>query len=188
MFYDPSSYELVSRLQHNSARIRAEALSLEAGVLDLHRNIAADVFFSRLEQQQNGWTPSWQVDSAEPNYSWLTYALTFYRKFMPESSLKYPITRSLLDHDAVRMAGFSLLKPLSVIAPHRHEELGNGILTCHLGLDVAPRTSFVSVEGDFAEEQQGKAIVFDGSGEHFAFNAGLVDRIVLYVEFDSSKT
>ncbi|MDQ2664186.1 MAG: aspartyl/asparaginyl beta-hydroxylase domain-containing protein, partial [Candidatus Eremiobacteraeota bacterium] len=150
-------------------------------------NAPIDEFVQKLEQHGNGWTPSWQVDSSKPNHDWLTYVLTYAGRFFSEAAVKYPVTRSLLDSDEVRVAGFSLLKPLSVIAPHRHEELGGGILTQHFGIDLSPRTNFINVQGVFQEERLGESIVFDGSFEHFAFNASLTNRVLLYIEFDSLK-
>ncbi|MBV9971892.1 MAG: aspartyl/asparaginyl beta-hydroxylase domain-containing protein [Candidatus Eremiobacteraeota bacterium] len=187
MFYDPAQYVFVRRLVESAGRIRDEYYSLNADILSVHRNKPIDEFFASLEQTKNGWTPSWQVDSAQPNYNWLTYVVTYGRRFFPEAEQKYPATRAALDHDAVRVGGFSLLKALSIIAPHDHPELGNGILTCHIGIDVVPGTSFLNVDDVFEEERLGKAVVFDGSKRHFALNASLRDRVVLYVEFDSTK-
>ena len=187
MFYDPHQFALATELEANVQGIRKELRSLNAKVLDLQRIGPVEEFAKKLEQRENGWTPSWQVGTSNTNYNWLTYGLNYRRRFFPEADSKYPLTRSLLDRDEILMAAFSLLKPLSVIASHHHDYLGNGLLTLHLGIDVAAGTSFINVDGVFEEERAGKPIVFDGSREHFALNAGLEDRIVLYVEFDSSK-
>jgi len=187
MFYDPRRFELATQLAANVEAVRAELFSLDAKLLGLQRTGPIEEFAKKLERGENGWTPSWQVGSSDANQNWLTYGLTYQGRFMPEADTKYPLTRSLLDRKEVLVAAFSLLKPLSVIAPHNHKYLGNGLLTLHVGVDVAPATSFINVDGIFEEERVGKPIVFDGSCEHFALNAGLSDRVVLYIEFDSSK-
>jgi len=74
-----------------------------------------------------------------------------------------------------------------LIGGHAHPELGGNILTLHIGVDVVPSTSFLHVGGAFAEQANNKALIFDGSKYHFAVNAGMFERTVLYMEFDQSK-
>jgi aspartyl/asparaginyl beta-hydroxylase (cupin superfamily) len=68
-----------------------------------------------------------------------------------------------------------------------HPELGRGLLTFHLGVDVAPGKSFLFVDGIPSEEANAKSVVFDGSFEHFAVNMSSSDRTILYMEFDSTE-
>ncbi|MBV8688536.1 MAG: hypothetical protein JOZ59_00385, partial [Candidatus Eremiobacteraeota bacterium] len=99
MFYDPKSFKFITELGQSVDQIQAELKSLGRDVLDIHRNRRVDEFFALLQRTKNGWTPSWQVssfappslagssqywelDSSEPNYNWLTYAITYDRKFL----------------------------------------------------------------------------------------------------------
>jgi beta-hydroxylase len=85
------------------------------------------------------------------------------------------------------VAAFSLMRGPSFIAPHRHLELGGDLLTYHLGIVAVPRFSYLNVDGTFVEEQERKAVVFDGSCVHFALNMSNSERVLLYMEFDRSK-
>ena len=79
------------------------------------------------------------------------------------------------------------MKPLSFIGPHSHGDVGENILSYHLGLDVVPRKNYLWVNGTFEEESNGKSIIFHASHEHFAFNMSDANRVILYMEFDKTK-
>jgi hypothetical protein len=186
--FDTEALAFTRDFEREFDAIREEYLNLNAPVLELHRNGAAEDFVERLKVHgENGWTPSWQVGSADPNHSWLTYVLSFQGWFPPEAEAKFPRTMRLLSHPAFETCAFSLLRPLTVLGPHAHSRLGGDRLTFHLGLDVDPGTSFLCVEGTFLEERNGGSVVFDGSRNHFAINASLKNRAILYIEFDRSK-
>ena len=188
MFLEPESFEFIGEVKKSWANIRREFEGLDSRIIDIHRNASHQEYLEKIAKN-NGWTPSWQVGSTEKNHNWLTYGL-YYRGACPdEAAEKFPLTMAVLKSmSCVVSAAFSMMKPASMIAPHRHLELGGDILTCHIGIDLLPQRSYLSVEGKFEEESEGKAIVFDGSREHFAINASDRDRTILYIEFDKSKT
>lgn len=71
--------------------------------------------------------------------------MTFFSK---EAEIKFPPTMKLLSlPQGLRMCAFSRMIPLNFIAPHRHPELGRGLLTFHRGIDVAAKKSLLFVDG-----------------------------------------
>ncbi len=186
MFHNPSSFAVVSSFQDQWQKIREEYRGLNPAIVDIHRNGSHEEYFAQVIAN-NGWVPSWQVGSTDKNYGWLTYALGYEGHFPNEAEAKFPTIMALLKkYPQVKACAFSKMRPLSFIAPHAHVELGGKILTFHLGIDVTPATAYLSVEGAFEEESNGKAIVFDGSASHFAINMGNEDRVIMYMEFDQS--
>lgn len=191
MFYAPDLFELSSVLEQGWSDIRREYESLDRTILEVHRNGTHADFIERRRQHgagSSGWAPSWQAGSSQKNYQWLTYGLCYRGRFPAEAEQQFPLTQALLGRfPYIEVAAFSMMTPLSCIAPHTHPRLGGKILTYHLGIEVAPRSSYLCVDGVFREEQPGKSLVFDGSAEHFAVNVGRQDRTILYLEFDQSQ-
>ncbi|CAN7219733.1 aspartyl/asparaginyl beta-hydroxylase domain-containing protein [Trinickia sp. LjRoot230] len=187
MFHDPQAFEFIGAFEAQWEAIRAEVDALDAPVLDLHRNGTHEEYLEVL-QFNNGWMPSWQVGSDQPNGDWLTYGLSCQGLFSSDAGFKYPTLYRLLS----RMAGYkvcalSQMKPRSVIAPHAHAELGGDLLTFHLGIDVPDKHCYLNVEGEFRAERNRQSIVFDGSREHFAINLSEHPRTILYMEFSRSQ-
>jgi aspartyl/asparaginyl beta-hydroxylase (cupin superfamily) len=77
------------------------------------------------------------------------------------------------------MALFSLLRPGTHIKPHHG--LLNTRLICHLPLIVPPGCR-LRVGNEVREWEQGKALIFDDSIEHEAWNEGSGTRVVLLFE------
>lgn len=187
MFYNPALFNFTQEFERNWLAIRDEYLKLDRKVLDLHRNDSHETYVEKLFKN-NGWTPSWQVGSNQPNYDWLTYGLSYRGLFPVEAKAKFPTIASLLSRlSGFKVCAFSKMKTLSFIGPHKHPELGDNLLTYHLGIDIIPGKSYLWVNGKFEEQRNGKSIVFDGSCEHFAFNMSGADRVILYLEFDKTK-
>ena len=93
-----------------------------------------------------------------------------------------PITVSIIEkfikgHAA---AGFSILKPGTVIEPHRGHE-GN-FLRCHLGLSI-PDSCALDIEGEQRSWKEGKVMIFDDTFEHSAWNKSNQDRAILLLDF-----
>jgi beta-hydroxylase len=185
MFYNHQLFPFARGFEGAWETIRDEYRALEAPVLDIHRIGDVEPLVERL-RHRNGWTPSWQVGSREPNHNWLTFGL-YYKGVVPDGNeKKLPVTTDLVRRlPGCKVAALSLMRPTSFLAPHAHDELGRGMLTYHLGLEVAPNCCFIVVDGVAEQENCGKSIVFDGSHEHFAINMSKADRAILYVEFDS---
>lgn len=184
MFHDPAAFPFVRELQARWRLIRQEYLELRAPVLPLHRIGAIDTYVETL-MKRNGWTPSWQVDSAEPNLDWLTYGLS-YKGMLPDGADRaLPATSRLLSRlEGCEVCALSLMRPGTFIAPHTHPEMDGRLLILHLGLDMAPGRSFLCVGQEVREERPGGVVVFNGAMRHFAVNMSRADRVLLYLEFD----
>ncbi len=78
-------------------------------------------------------------------------------------------------------AGFSLFRPGTRLAPHRGELAGN--LRCHLPLVVPKGDVGIRCGDEQRRWERGRALVFDDTREHVAWNLGDSDRIVLLVTF-----
>jgi len=189
MFYAPDLFAFTQVFETHWSQIRQEYEGLGSGIVDIHRNGTHADFIESHRQHgsvENGWAPSWQAGSSDKNYDWLTYGIGFRGRFPSEAAEKFPLTQALLSRfPCITVAAFSMMKPC--IAAHTHPRLGGNLLTFHLGIDVAPRSSYLNVNGVFEEERERKSIVFDGSAEHFAINVGQRNRTILYLEFDTSR-
>lgn len=187
MFYSPTEFPFITLFERNWKKIRDEYRGLDKKILDVHRNGTHEDYLRQVIEN-NGWAPSWSVNSTEKNFSWLTYGL-FYRGIFPiEANEKFPFLMALLTGTpGIHACAFSQMMPQSTIAPHHHPELGDGLLTFHLGLELKADTCGLYVNDIFESEAEGKSIVFDGSVKHSARNASKVTRTILYVEFDRSK-
>lgn len=189
MFYDAEKFEFIRLFQDQWSAIHQEYKNLKAEIKEEHRNSSHEEYFAKaLQETENGWVPSWQLGSPEKNYSWLTYWLSYERNFSAQTKEKLPALAAILEKTpSVRLCAFSKMMPLSVIGMHSHPELGGNILTFHLGVELVDGTCYLNVGNQFQAEGNNKAIVFDGSKPHFAVNAGLQPRTILYMEFDQSK-
>jgi aspartyl/asparaginyl beta-hydroxylase (cupin superfamily) len=146
-----------------------------------------DYMAALLGFERNGWTPSWQVGSSNPNFAWLTYAIKAGSWSHPDSATRCPQTMRLVDNPVYDVVAFSLFHGLSILGPHAHPELDEHHPVVHLGIDVEPRKSFLVVDGTHLEEREGELVTFNGTHEHYAFNISLRDRIILYLELDLTK-
>jgi hypothetical protein len=187
LIFDTTEFRFTRAFEERWVDIKREYEGLGDKVLDIHRKLD-HANYVKLVKSNNGWMPSWQVGSEEPNKKWLTYGLCYRGIFPDEAPWKFPITASLLGQfKGVVVCAFSLMRPMSFIAPHNHPELGGNLLTYHLGIRASPGRNYLHVNGKFIEEQEGQSVIFDGSCNHFALNMSFKDRVILYMEFDKSK-
>lgn len=89
------------------------------------------------------------------------------------------ILRSIPHFPYFRDAMFSVLKPGTILPPHR--DSSNIYLTCHFGLRI-PRDCGIRVGGETRGWEEGKCIVFDSSYEHDAWNTSDEMRVVLLID------
>ena len=83
-------------------------------------------------------------------------------------------------------AGFSLFEPGTHLYPHRGEL--EGVLRCHLPLAVPVGDVGLRVAGETRTWTRGRALVFDDTFEHDAWNRGATDRVLLLVTFRPGST
>jgi beta-hydroxylase len=187
VFIDPDLFAFTAEWRAKWTQIRDELQRLDAPLLDLHRIGDPALLVDRLVKH-NGWTPSWQAGSTNPNHEWLTFAL-YYKGLIPaDNATRLPITNGLLRRlRGCKVAAFSKMMPCSFIAPHAHPDLDEQTLIFHLGIEVPQRKCFLFVDGEPRAEADGEAIVFDGSREHFAINMSDRPRTIIYLEFDRAR-
>ena len=95
MINKATEFPFIGEFEKEYEFIRLELLGLDPRVLNLHRNGPHEQYVAALIEN-NGWTPSWQVDSKQPNEGWLTYGLSFRGIFPREAEVRFPLTRKLL--------------------------------------------------------------------------------------------
>ncbi len=78
-------------------------------------------------------------------------------------------------------ASFSLLEPGTHLYPHRGEL--EGVLRCHLGLEVPDGDCALRGGGETRRWRSGRCLIFDDTLEHEAWNRTNRDRVVLLITF-----
>lgn len=115
------------------------------------------------------------------NHGWDVFGLVHCGTSLTENQDKCPVTSSLIANvPGLFMAGFSVLKPGCVIAPH----IGYtpAVLRSHVGL-VCPDNCALQIGDNVYEWKEGEVFVFDDTQEHSAWNLSASDRVVLIVDF-----
>jgi beta-hydroxylase len=173
-------------LRENWIDIRDECAALDrADVLQFERGDKTHEMVAQalIENGRAQWVQSW----GEQKEKWLNWGVLMYDQF-PLGDAGVPKTAGLLRKiRGFKVAALSLFKPGVLLPAHTHPELGREqLLTFHLGL-VCPPNNYLNADGEFAREEDGKAIAFDGSRPHFAFNASDSDRLILYCEFSPAE-
>lgn len=184
---EPSQYEPLMFLHENLRAIKNECGSLDRdNISDIdrrnktHEQVARE--YMRCGRTQ--WLRSW----GEHKDKWLNWGLIIHDEVVLGDA-GAPITTNLLGNiKGIKVAALSLFKPGVLLSIHTHPELGvEGLLTFHLCLEAPTEGCYLNADGEFAREEEGVAIVFDGSRPHYAFNASDVDRLLLYCEFSPER-
>ena len=108
------------------------------------------------------------------------------RPFVPEQicqrgrALAPHTVRLVEELPSLRGFAFSLLRPRCRIRPHRHD---NAYVTASLCLQSGGR-SYICVDGEKRDYQEGEIIIFDYRLTHEIVNQGDDDRIALLVLLD----
>jgi beta-hydroxylase len=160
-WHDTSAFEWVRRLEQSYEDIRSELEEILAGKAPLSS-------YSYLGQEQ-GWKAFRFVQGCRVNEDNC--------RRLPKTA---EILKSVPHFPYFRDAMFSILKPGTILPPHR--DFSNIYLTCHLGLMI-PRGCGIRVGGQTRGWDDGKCIIFDSSYEHDAWNTSDAQRIVLLVDF-----
>lgn len=142
------------------------------------------------KEKKYGWVKGWGLDDEE-NPSWLQYYISVYDKIFPIQNGAFDNTLKILkDFEGIKTCAFINLQANTIIPNHKHPEIHEeNLLQFHLTLSAPSRNnySYLNINGEFIRTIEGRAIIFDGSYNHFAFNASNKDRIVLYIEFDKKQ-
>lgn len=193
-FHPIEDFPQLHALTQQWQTIRDEFLALKAPLLELdrvnkdHAMVHAEMMRHIESGGEYGWLMGWDNDGTA-NLKWLQYALTVFRSPIPFAVPAMPKTIELITAiPGIRTSALLTLKPHTLLSAHKHETLhDDGVLLYHLTLDVCEERNFsyIGVEDEIRQNRLGTGLVFDGSLDHFAFNAGTRDRTILYVEFEA---
>lgn len=177
------AHDAFSLLKNNWQSIANECNAIDRNnIIDIDvANLSReDVAIALVRSQKPQWIKGW-----DGHNSWLNYGIAINYEY-PLGNAGLPYTISLLKKiSGIKFANLSLFKAGTFLPMHTHPEMTDeGLLTFHLGLDV-PSGCYLSVDGEMKKEENGKAIIFDGSKPHYAFNDSDKDRLILYCEFSA---
>jgi beta-hydroxylase len=114
------------------------------------------------------------------NGRWKAFGILYRTQYLP-TMMYCPFTTSLIKELAgVQTAGFSILEPGCVIAPHTGYT--KNVYRSHLGL-ICNEESSIVVDGESYTWKEGEMVVFDDTKEHSAKNEGATPRVILLVDF-----
>lgn len=156
-----NEFEIIKDLEDNWIEIRKEYETVVAEKLDVRWH---ETFL---------YEGDWNVFGLIANYQPIGDAHNYCKK-----------TAGILKkHETlVRNAGFSILKPNTVIHPHKG--YSDQVLRCHLGIQIPDGDCHLNIEGKLISWQNGKAFIFDDTCEHSAWNKTALSRIVFLLDLD----
>jgi aspartate beta-hydroxylase len=173
-YFDRSHFPWIAELERHTAAIRQELLGVMPRAEGSERVFANDAAEQLGLAGERG-APSWNGF-----YFWR------HGERREVNHAQCPRTSALLETlPLVRIEGqapevmFSVLEPGSHILPHRG--VTNTRVVCHLPLVVSGDCALV-VGGERHEWREGRAVAFDDTFEHEAWNRGERTRVVLIVD------
>lgn len=181
---DPSRFPFLRRLEEEAAPILAELRRL------LDRPVWAEwgtaqytPTFSRMsagEIRRTVGQGGSRVGGGAP--SWKLFGLYLRGAAMEDGCRACPRTAEVVEETpGLVNAGFSCLESGHVIAPHVGHD--PRLYRAHLGLVVPPGDCALEVDGEARRWEAGKALVFDDTHSHSAWNRTGEHRFVLIVDF-----
>ena len=192
LYYNALAYPLTYVLQHHWKLIASECLNLPKHLITKKGRQYKDwhgskdfVKLANLHKTKDGWINGWSVDGSI-NKRWLNWGLVYDGKVLKKNCERCPRTafllKQLLPH--IRVAGFSWMKPKSVIKAHTDSTgLKFNSLAYHLGLSV-PDDCALQVRSQRVYEKNGLSFMFDATFLHYAYNMSNKNRYILYIDFN----
>lgn len=114
--------------------------------------------------------------------SWKVFILKAYGRRLFGNFELCPRTSALCDAiPEITSAMFSILEPSTHVLPHRGPYAG--VLRCHVPLIIPAGDFGINVDGKKFLWETGKALVFDDTIEHEAWNNTEERRVVLFIDF-----
>lgn len=124
--------------------------------------------------------PKW-IEGWDGYKGWMNWGIILQGALLP-SAWKLPKTTSMLRQvPGITFAGLLIMKPGTIFKKHSHPE-NAGLMTYHLGLDV-PEDCYLKSDDQFISEKNGYGFIFDGTRQHYAFNASEKNRLILHCEY-----
>jgi hypothetical protein len=172
-FYERSGFPWLEKVEAATREIRAELEALladEGGFQPYVRDTPGRPRPANPLFNDPAWSVCYLLENGEPT----SFAQRCPRTVAALAEAPMPVIAGRSP-----MALFSLLRPGAHIRPHHG--LLNTRLICHLPL-IAPPGCRLRVGGEERIWEEGKALVFDDSFEHEAWNEGVGLRVVLLFE------
>ncbi|MFN3918445.1 MAG: aspartyl/asparaginyl beta-hydroxylase domain-containing protein [Flavobacteriales bacterium] len=163
-FAEENELEFKSVLEDNFELIRGELTEL---IKNKNKNIVP--YFNRT-----------LANKAE---NWTIFPLKFWGLNLHRNQKKCPQTSKLLERvDGVLSAGFSIMKPETIIDTHVGDS--NVFYRCHLGLKIPKEKSFLGIEvnGVTMRWQEAELFAFCDAQPHCAWNKSNEERWILIVD------
>lgn len=180
-WYEPDDYEI----------FKIVANTLEEGAKDIKSELLMNI------HNTNNFTPvidpsdgsiyqhltDIELPASHKKDDWLLFRLWLDGKFTQEARYLFPKTVNILSKlksfiDPFEDVYFLVLKPGVVLPPHH--DTSNTYITCQLGL-IIPENCGIRVGSETRSWTEGKALFFDQSFEHEAWNKSQKERVVLLV-------
>ena len=173
-FYDPQAFDFVAGFEAQVAAMRAEVEQLLAGSDAFHPYVEGDA-----DRPNRG-------HALLGDARWSAFDLWHGGQEVAENALRCPATMEVLRTAPMpRIAGRSPMALFSQLRPHTHIPPHWGMLNtrliCHIPLIVPPHCR-LRVGNEVREVEAGKAMIFDDSIEHEAWNDSDETRVVLLFE------
>ncbi len=117
--------------------------------------------------------------------SWKVFFLWGYRYEIKENTLRCPATNQLLKSVPGLISGFFSIHTPGTHLP-RHYGPTNGMITCHLGLQIPddPDKCRISIDDKDYQWQEGKFLIFDDTYYHEVWNDTQKDRVILLMHVE----
>ncbi len=173
-WFEREEFEWVGKMEAMAAELREEV----EGAFDPENDLVPYIGPALAD------TPVWRPLAGRRDWG----ALHFYNggQANPQALARFPRIARLLDElPLTRLDDMPVEAFLSVLAPGTeippHHGIANHRLTVHLPL-VVPEECGLMVAGEIRRTEAGRAMIFDDSFEHAAWNRGSRPRVVLIFE------
>lgn len=178
-WYDPGSFPWVAELEAAVPEMRAEVEAVLAEDRGLVPYVEEDA-----ERASRG-------HSLLNDVRWSAFHLWKNGELVEDNASRVPLIMRMLELPPIpRIAGRSPMAMISILKPGTHIPPHNGMLNtrliCHVPL-VVPGGCRLRVGAQILDVVEGKAMIFDDSIEHEAWNDGHSARAVLLFEIWSSE-
>ncbi|MDB5227046.1 MAG: aspartyl beta-hydroxylase [Bacteroidota bacterium] len=116
---------------------------------------------------------------------WKSLFLLLYGKKIKSNEQKFQRTNAMLNNiPIVKTAFFSIFSPDTYIKPHRGPY--KGVLRYHLGLIIPKERDkcAIKINGEIYQWEEGKALLFDDTFLHEAWNYTDEERVILFIDVE----
>ena len=167
-FFDEASFAFVPLLEANADIIAKEAQAVLAERDGVHAVSDVSPDHKRIAHDKR----------------WKSLFLFGYGYRFDHNCARCPETAKILEQIPGLNSGFFSIMEAGAEIP-RHKGVTKAILTCHLGLHIPEdrKSCGIEVRDETYNWTKGKAVIFDDTFEHEAWNRTTDDRVILLLQF-----